>query len=52
MVLLIMRKNLILFTLTSLSVNNLVANIVSQEGNRAKIKLRAFFYRNNKNLWK
>ena len=38
--------------LTRLSVNSLITNIVSQEGNRAKIKLRNFFDKNNKNLWR
>jgi len=38
--------------LTRLSVDNLVTDIVFQEGNRAKIKLRNFFNRNNKNLWR
>lgn len=37
--------------LTRLSVNSLITNILFQDGNRAKIKLRNFFYRNNKNLW-
>ncbi len=37
--------------LTRLSVNSLITNILLQEGNRAKIKLRNFFNRNNKNLW-
>ena len=37
--------------LTSLSVDNLVTNIISKEGNKAKIKLRDFFYRSNKILW-
>ena len=36
---------------TKLSVNSLTTNILFQEGNRAKIKLRNFFYRNNKILW-
>ena len=38
--------------LTRLSVNNLITTILLEEGNRAKIKLRNFFYRNNKNLWR
>lgn len=38
--------------LTRLSVDNLLTNIVFQEGNRGKVKLRNFFDRNNKNLWR
>lgn len=36
---------------TKLSVNRSITNILLQEGNRGKIKLRNFFSRNNKNLW-
>ena len=37
---------------TKLSVNSLITNILLQEGSRGKIKLRNFFSRNNKNLWR
>ena len=36
---------------TKLSVDNLIENILLREGNRAKIKLRNYFGRNNKVLW-
>lgn len=39
------------FMYTQISINILILEFLSQNGNRGKIKLRNFFYKSHKKLW-